>query len=158
MDFNSSSNVYQQVEINTSNQLQLVVMLYDGALRFNHQAKTAIKNRDLIRKAQSMDRLLAIIGELQNTLKTDEGGEIAFQLDRLYSYMIERILEASAELDCRPLEEVHKLLNILNSAWTEIARKNDKAAEAAAGTAVANPLAAKVGSGVESRLNMELYG
>jgi flagellar protein FliS len=158
MGFNSSSNVYQQVEINTSNQLQLVVMLYDGALRFNHQAKIAILNRDLIRKAQNMDRLLAIIGELQNTLKIDEGGEIAFQLDRLYSYMVERILEASSKLDSRPLEEVHKLLNILSSAWTEIARKNDKAAEAAASTIAVSPLAAKVGSGAESRLNMELYG
>ncbi len=121
----SPSHIYQQVEANTASGLRLVVMLYDGAVRFLSQAKAEIVNRNLAGKGMAIDRALAIIGELQSTLKIDEGGEIARALDRLYNYMNERILEGSAKLDCRSLDEVIKLLRVLNSAWSEIARKSE---------------------------------
>ncbi|MEW5976508.1 MAG: flagellar export chaperone FliS [Acidobacteriota bacterium] len=117
------SNTYQQIEVVTASQLQLVVMLYEGAIRFLGTAQEAIRTRDLIGKNAGTDRALAIIGELQSTLKIEEGGEIAATLDKLYSYMNERILEASAKLDVTPLDEVIKLLRILLSAWNEIAGK-----------------------------------
>ena len=116
---------YQQVEVNSSNGLQLVVMLYDGAIRFLGDAKTCIQRKDLQGKALAIDRTLAILGELQSTLKLEEGGELAQSLDRLYTYMTERIVEASLKLNVKPLDETIKLLAILNSAWTEIATKTE---------------------------------
>jgi flagellar protein FliS len=116
-------NAYQQVEVNSSSGLQLVVMLYDGAIRFLGDAKACIENGDLSGKALAIDRTLAIIGELQSTLKLEEGGELAQSLDKLYTYMTERVIEASLKLNIKPVDEVVKLLSILNSAWTEIARK-----------------------------------
>ncbi len=77
MSFNSLSNVYQQVEVNTCNKLQLVVMLYDGAIRFLGEARTAILTKNVRAKAVALDRALAIIGELQSTLQLEEGGDIA---------------------------------------------------------------------------------
>jgi flagellar secretion chaperone FliS len=121
----SPSNIYQQVEVATANNLRLVVMLYDGAIRFLSQAKVEITNRNLVGKAVSIDRALAIVSELQSTLEIEEGGEIAHSLNRIYNYMNERILDGSAKLDCQPLDEVIKLLRILNSAWSEIARKSE---------------------------------
>jgi flagellar protein FliS len=120
---NTASDIYHQVEVNTSNGLKLVVMLYEGAIRFLAQAKISIENNNLTAKAAAIDRALAILGELQSTLRLDEGGEIASSLNRIYAYMMERIIEASTKLDVRPLDEVIKLLRILNSAWTEISRK-----------------------------------
>jgi flagellar protein FliS len=120
---NTASDIYHQVEVNTSNGLKLVVMLYEGAIRFLAQAKISIENNNLTAKAVAIDRALAILGELQSTLRLDEGGEIASSLNRIYAYMMERIIEASTKLDVRPLDEVIKLLRILNSAWTEISRK-----------------------------------
>ena len=114
---------YQQIEVNSSNGLQLVVMLYDGAIRFLGDAKACIQRQDLRGKAVAVDRTLAILGELQSTLKVEEGGELAQSLDRLYTYMTERIVEASLKLNVKPLDEAIKLLTILNSAWTEIATK-----------------------------------
>jgi flagellar secretion chaperone FliS len=121
----SPSNIYQQVEVATANNLRLVVMLYDGAIRFLSQAKAEITNRNLAGKAVAIDRALAIISELQSTLKIEEGGEIAHSLNRLYNYINERILDGSAKLECQSLDEVIKLLRTLNSAWSEIARKSE---------------------------------
>jgi flagellar protein FliS len=117
-------NTYQQIEVTTTTNLHLVVMLYEGAIRFLNDAKTSIRNHDLPAKVLATDRALAILGELQATLKMEEGGHIATALDGLYSYMNERILDASARLDTAPLDEVLKLLTLLNSAWTEIADRS----------------------------------
>lgn len=122
---NSASEIYQQVEVNTSNELKLVVMLYEGAIRFLTQAKTSIQNKSLTGKAAGIDRALAVLGELQSTLRLEEGGEIAYSLNRLYTYMTGRIIEASTKLEIGPLDDVIKLLRILHSAWAEIAQKTD---------------------------------
>jgi len=122
----SPSNVYQQMEVASANNLKLVVLLYEGAIRFLVEAKRSIEKRDLLGKARSIDRTFAILGELQSTLKVEEGGEIAATLDRLYVYMMERVLDASLKLDVAPLDEVIKLLQVLNSAWTEIARSAER--------------------------------
>src|SRR5262249_25428173 len=113
-------------EVTTANNLKLVVLLYQGAIRFLTEAKVFIEKRNVAGKAQAIDRALAILAELQSTLKPEEGGEIAASLDRLYVYMLGRVLEASSRLDVAPLDEVVKLLRLLNSAWAEIAEKADR--------------------------------
>lgn len=131
MNRNSLSNVYQQVEVNTCNKLQLVVMLYDGAIRFLSEARTAILTKNVRAKAVALDRALAIIGELQSTLQLEEGGDVAASLNSLYNYMNESLLLASAEMDAKPVDHVIRLLKTLNSAWTEIAQKAEQSSAAA---------------------------
>jgi flagellar protein FliS len=124
MAYDLARNTYQEVEANASNGLQLVVMLYDGAIRFLNDASACIKRRDMAGKVLAVDRALAIIGELQATLKMDEGQHIAASLDGLYTYMTQRILDASLKLDPAAFEEVVTLLATLNSGWKEIAQRN----------------------------------
>jgi len=124
MAYDLARNTYQEVEANASNGLQLVVMLYDGAIRFLNDASACIKRRDVGGKVLAVDRALAIIGELQATLKLEEGQHIATSLDGLYTYITTRILDASLTLDPAPFDEVVRLLSTLNSAWKEIAQRN----------------------------------
>jgi len=121
MTYDAARFAYQEMEATGSSGVQLVVMLYDGAIRFLNDASNSVKNRDLQGKIVAVDRALAIIGELQGTLRMVEGGEIAKSLDRLYTYMTNRILDGSMRLDHRPFDEVVKLLTNLNSAWKTIA-------------------------------------
>ena len=102
MTSNFAHTAYQQIEVNSSNSLQLVVMLYDGAIRFLKQAKACIQNKDLHGKTLAIDRSLAIIGELRSTLRFDEGGEIVRSLDDLYPYISARVLEASVKFAVVP--------------------------------------------------------
>lgn len=114
-------NPYLKVQIQSRTPLELVVMLYDGAIRFIRDASEAIDRKDIARRGESISRAMAIISELQNTLNMDAGGAIAKELDRLYTYVRDRMLEASVRQDPRPLEEALKVLTTLREAWGQIA-------------------------------------
>jgi flagellar protein FliS len=120
------STVYREIAVNTSSPTKLVVMLYQGAIRFLRQAVQDIETNDLIRKGRSIDRGVAIIQHLHATLDMKQGQEISRELDRLYTYSLTRILEGSARLEKKPIEEAIQLLTTLLSAWEEIARNEQE--------------------------------
>jgi len=116
-------NTYQEIAVQTSSPAKLVVMLYEGAIRFLNQSITAIEARDLEAKRQSVDRAVAVIQHLQSTLDMTQGKEVSADLDRLYTYITTRVLDASAKLQIPPLEEAIKLLTVLLSGWEEVVKK-----------------------------------
>jgi len=120
------SNTYQEIAVQTSSPTKLVVMLYEGAIRFLGQSVTAIKSKDIDTKRQSIDRAMAVIQHLQSTLDRDRGGDVAAELDRLYIYITSKVLEGSTKLQTAPLEEAIKLLNVLRSGWEEIVKKEQE--------------------------------
>jgi len=122
----NGSSVYKEISIKTASPAKLVVMLYEGAIRFLRQADGDIRNKDFAKKSQSVDRAVAIIQHLQGTLDLDKGGKVAFDLDRLYTYINSRIFEGSAKLDLKAFEEVIQLLTTLLSGWEEIARREQE--------------------------------
>ena len=122
----NGSSVYKEISINTASPAKLVVMLYEGSIRFLKQAENDIRNRDIAKKSQSVDRAVAIIQHLQGTLDLDKGGKVAFDLDRLYTYINSRIFEGSAKLDLKAFEEVIQLLTTLLSGWDELARREQE--------------------------------
>jgi flagellar secretion chaperone FliS len=125
-----ASNTYRQIEVSGSSRLQLVVMLYDGAIRFLVEAKACLTKNDVKGKRTAINRALAILGELQSTLRIEEGGELAQSLDKLYNYMTSRILDSNLKGTPNGLDESIKLLRILNSAWTQVARGAEHAGPA----------------------------
>ncbi len=120
------SSVYKEISINTASPAKLVVMLYEGAIRFLRKAETDIRNKDFAQKSQSVDRTVAIIQHLQGTLDVDKGGKVAVDLDRLYTYITSRIFEGSAKLDLKAFEEAIQLLTTLLSGWEELARREQE--------------------------------
>ena len=120
------SNTYQEIAVQTSSPTKLVVMLYEGAIRFLGQSVTAIKSKDIDTKRQSIDRAMAVIQHLQSTLDRDRGGDVAAELDRLYIYITSKVLEGSTRLQTEPIEEAIKLLNVLLSGWEEIVKKEQE--------------------------------
>jgi flagellar secretion chaperone FliS len=116
-----AASAYRQTEIQSRTPLELVVMLYDGALRFGGQARVAIVRKDIRARREAISRTLAILSELQATLDLEKGGEIATSLDKLYVYIIGRFLEAAAKQDVRPLDEALSVLTTLRGAWAGIA-------------------------------------
>jgi len=120
------SNTYQEIAVQTSSPTKLVVMLYEGAIRFLGQSVTAIRSNDIDSKRQSIDRAMAVIQHLQSTLDRDQGGDVAEELDRLYIYITSKILDGSTKLQTAPIEEAIKLLNVLLSGWEEIVKKEQE--------------------------------
>ncbi len=113
-------NQYKQTQITTANQGKLIVMLYDGAIKFlnialeNMSPKTYdVVNNNII-KAQD------IITELLLSLNMDEGGEISQNLFNLYMYFKRQLLEANIKKDPEIIKHILKLLKELRDAWDQI--------------------------------------
>jgi flagellar secretion chaperone FliS len=126
MMYKRPNTTYQEIAVQTSSPTKLVVMLYEGVIRFLQQSISAIESNDLDTKRQAVDRAVAVIQHLQNTLDMDRGGQVAAELDRLYSYIHSRILEGSTKLQIVAFEEAIKLLTLLLSGWEEAARKEEQ--------------------------------
>jgi len=116
-----AANAYYQTQVTSQTPLELVVMLYDGALRFMRMAADAMRQQDLHAKRHAMSRTMAIIQELQSSLNMEAGGEVSQQLDRLYSYVTTRLLEANMHSSVEPIDECIRLLTTLRDAWAQIA-------------------------------------
>jgi len=118
---NRAAQAYRRVESESRSPLELIVMLYDGALRFVNEAKEAHDRRDMRARGKAISKVLAIIGELQNTLDMEKGGAIAEQLDNLYTYINSRLLDVTIKHDVAACDEVHTLLTTLRDAWSQLA-------------------------------------
>jgi flagellar protein FliS len=112
---------YQEVQVNSRSPLELVVMLYDGALSSLGQTREALVQRDLVTKRAAMSKALAIIGQLQSSLNMEEGREVAERLDSLYTYLTSRLVEANVNGDVAPIDEALRVMSTLRDGWAQIA-------------------------------------
>jgi flagellar protein FliS len=116
-----AADAYRRVEVETRTPLELVTMLYDGALRFVSESRAAHERGDIAARGAAVSRALAIVGELQGTLNFEKGGAIADDLNRLYAYVQERLITITTKGDLTACDEVHKLLKPLRDSWAELA-------------------------------------
>jgi flagellar protein FliS len=114
---------YQSAQVQTSNQKQLIIMLYDGMDRFLTKAVKAIKEGDIESAHTYLHRTGQILLELLSTLREDKGGEIAANLKRIYVFCYEQVVIANLKKDSRMILEVQQVLNNLRGAWKLIGAK-----------------------------------
>ena len=123
---------YMQTQVRSSSPLELVVMLYDGLLRNTGAAIDAMARRDIRARRDAISKSLAIISELQSTLNMDQGGDIATQLDRLYTWMTDALIDATVKQDPAPLHDVRRVLETLRDGWQQVASAKPALPEPAA--------------------------
>lgn len=126
---------YQNVQVMTADRVRIIIMLYEGIIRFNNHAGEAIIKGDIKSRANFINRSTAILSELVNSLNMEEGGEIASKLLSLYEFCIQQLAIANLRNDPAPLEVVNKIVAELKGGWEGIerTREPDKMAEAGAG-------------------------
>jgi len=115
---NTAYNIYNQNNVGIESPEKLIEMLYEGVLRFNAQAKKAIKDENLEKKVYWINRATAVIVELIASLDKKEG-DVALYLDGLYNYQIGLLLKASLEDDVAKIDEVNGVFKGLLEAWRE---------------------------------------
>ncbi len=117
MSNNYGANQYKQTSIKTANPGALLIMLYEAAIRNVKQATLALDKKDLAAKGLHIGKAHDIINELNNTLNFEVGGEIAMNLERLYNFMIEQLVQANIENSTTKLIAVQKVLENLLEGW-----------------------------------------
>lgn len=115
---------YSQVQIKTANKGKLIILLYQGAIRFMKKALLQLEQKDMEGKGQSLIRAQDIILELLYALDQDmlaKGNELAHNLQRLYLYCYRRLVRANVDMDPGAIKEVAELLGGLLEAWEKVA-------------------------------------
>jgi flagellar secretion chaperone FliS len=108
---------YQQVQTLTVTPGQLVILLYDGAIRFLHRARQATEEHQIEAAHNTLLRAEDIIAELDATLDETKGGEIVENLHSLYLYCYRKLIEANMNKQVPPIDEVIGILESLLDAW-----------------------------------------
>jgi len=111
---------YQEAAVTTQSKGKLVVMLYDGAIKFLKMAIREIEANNPDEKGKYISKALDILFELNAVLDMEAGGEVATNLRNLYLFMGRHLTEANAKQDIGKIEDVIKLLEELNQGWKAI--------------------------------------
>ncbi len=120
MSSNNPYNQYQKTQVMTASREKVLLMLYEGAIRFTKQAHAAMKQKKIAEKGKYISKATAILSELMATLDFKQGGQLAVDLENLYVFMIDKLIEGNIKNDIECLEHVEKLLMTLFEAWKDV--------------------------------------
>ena len=119
-------SAYEKTKVGTADQRQLIVMLYDGAIRFLRKAEAKIGVNDIEAAHNYLIRARDIVSELLATLKPERAGEVGRNLERLYVYIFNRLVEANLTKDQAIVGEVIGLLTTLREGWAQLKPAGEK--------------------------------
>lgn len=115
---------YTANKIMTASPAEITLMLYEGAIKFCNIAIVAIENHEIEKAHVNIKKAQRIIEEFRNTL--DHKYPVAEDFDRIYVYLLRRLLEANIKKDKAILEEVNTHLRSVRDTWKEVMRKNNQ--------------------------------
>lgn len=109
-----------QTQITTTNQGELLLMLYAGAIKFLTQAKAEIEKKNYAEKGVLISKAMDIIAELDGSLNMERGGELSKNLHQLYMFCNSHLLKASIKMNAKFVDDVVNILEGLRSAYAQI--------------------------------------
>lgn len=108
---------YQSTRTQTASREDLLIMLYEGAIRFLERSISAKQEGRLGEHKTMLGKGRAIIEEFQNTLDMEVGGDLAYQLFELYAFMLDNLTQANLRNAVEPIQEVLEMLKTLLEGW-----------------------------------------
>lgn len=113
-------SVYQETAVSTQSQGRLIVMLYEGAIKFLRQAQESITANDIPGRNRYISKARDIVFELNTSLNIEQGGRIAQNLRSLYNFIWRYLGDANIKNDPRMIDKVIGMLDDLAGAWRKI--------------------------------------
>lgn len=117
---NKAFKAYQQTSVTTAKPDKILLMLYEGCLKFIRIAKSKIEEKKIAEKGKNISKALAIISELINTLDHEIGGQLSRDLEALYMFMMDKLIEANLNNRIEDLETVERIMMTLHEAWVDV--------------------------------------
>ena len=112
---------YQKNKIMSASPAELTLMLYDGAIKFCNMAIMGIEQNDMQKANDNIKKVQRIIDEFRATL--DMKYPVAEDFDRVYKYLLTRLLDANIQKDKEILEEVNTHLHSMRDTWKEVMKR-----------------------------------
>lgn len=110
---------YKKTSVETASKEQILLMLYQAAIKNCKKGIEAIEQKNLAKKGEYIGKMQDIIVELSNSLDFEVGGDVAKELASLYDYILYSSTQANIKIDKTHLEGCLKVLNTLYDGWTE---------------------------------------
>ncbi len=114
---------YKTTSIQSASREKLLLMMYEGAIKFIRKAIVACEQKDIAERGLNIGKAFDIINELNNTLDHKVGGEVAKNLEQLYMFITDQLVQANIKGDKKPLEDALKVLEILFDGWKQAVEK-----------------------------------
>lgn len=122
MSVQNAYNAYKQNSVTTASPGELTLMLYNGCIKFIHQAKKAIEVKDIEARNKYVQKAQAILNELMSTLNMDVA--LSKDMYNLYEYMYRQLTQANINNDVSILEEVEGLATDFRDTWKQVIQMN----------------------------------
>jgi flagellar secretion chaperone FliS len=120
---NNAAQKYKTTSVQSASREKILLMLYEGCIRFMKQAVIAIDNKDIAGRGMNIGRAFDIVNELNNTLNHEAGPDIAKNLEQLYMFVNDQLTKSNATGQKKPLEDCLKIMEKLYSGWVEAIEK-----------------------------------
>ena len=122
---------YKKTSVQTASKEQIMLMLYQAAIKNCKKAIEAIEQKNIAGKGVHIGKLQDIVIELNNSLDFEIGGDVARELSSLYDYLLYSSTQANIKIDKEPLEGCLSVLNTLYEGWSQAVRsvKKDRGSE-----------------------------
>jgi flagellar protein FliS len=118
---------YGAVKVTTANPGQILVMLYDGLLRFLRDASDSMRAKNRARAGERISQSMAIVRQLLGDLDSTHAPELCDNLRALYIFCMKHLLEANLEQNSAKIDDVIRLLSPLHEAWVEAVAQTSRA-------------------------------
>ena len=126
MQKNPGVKDYQSMQILSAKPEKLILMLYDGAIRFIHQGIKAIEQEKIEEANAHLLKTQNILVELMASLNFEKGGELAVNLFRIYEFMHYTLVQANVKKEAEPLNRISDQLKKIRESWVQAMRKEEK--------------------------------
>jgi len=134
-----SYSAYKQIDVETTSQGKLVVMLFNGAIQRAEEAKRQLEKGSINGVHNNLIRAQDIIAELRTSLDMSTG-EIAANLDRIYEYFQHLLVKANVQKSPEPIGEAVTLMTEMRDTWKEVFAKEESQATSATRKPVPPPM------------------
>mgnify|MGYP001327440652 CR=1 FL=1 len=128
MQYDKIAKSYKAQSVQTASPGKLVLMLFDGYLRFTTAAKRAFDETDFTKRNEGVNNNLIraqnIVTELQSSLDMSVPGELPGTLYRLYDYVLHQLQQSNLQKKPEPIDEADKVISELRDAWSEMLTQN----------------------------------
>ena len=134
MQYDKIAKSYKAQSVQTASPGKLVLMLFDGYLRFTTAARRGFAENDLTKKNETINNNLIraqnIVTELQASLDMSVPGELPGTLYRLYDYVLHQLQQSNLQKKVEPIDEADKVISELRDAWAEMLTQNPENSQA----------------------------
>lgn len=119
--FKNAAQLYKQNSVQTASPAKIILMLYDGAVKFCNIAQEAIEENDIEKANTNIQKAQKIIVQLRVSLDTKY--PVSQEFDRVYDYIYRRLVEANMKKDIEILNDALKHIKTMRETWKDVMKK-----------------------------------